>query len=72
MISVLEKTHDCLRNQNCDPAKTDAGKAADQEALEAVGGNASKQRVYNISADIMPILAQQTGVHILAQSEQSF
>ncbi|HEY8036794.1 MAG TPA: hypothetical protein VIF37_14535 [Methylobacter sp.] len=60
--SPLQKTQDCLRNQNCDSVKTDAGKAADRKALEAMGGNAhSKQELYDISADIMPILMQQAG-----------
>jgi hypothetical protein len=60
--SALQKTQECLRNQNCDPAKSDAGKVADQKALEAVNGNASnKQELYNIAADVMPILVQQAG-----------
>jgi len=60
--SALQTTQDCLRNQNCDPSKTDVGKAADQRALGAVGGNASiKQELYNIAADVMPILVKQTG-----------
>ncbi|MEI6707060.1 MAG: hypothetical protein WCK96_07985 [Methylococcales bacterium] len=61
-VSALQKTQDCLRNQTCDAAKSSAGQAADQKALEAVGGNANnKQELYNISADIMPMLIQQTG-----------
>jgi uncharacterized iron-regulated membrane protein len=61
-VSALQKTQDCLRNQTCEAAKSSAGQAADQKALEAVGGNAAnKQELYNISADIMPILIQQTG-----------
>ncbi|MGZ5008920.1 MAG: hypothetical protein ACXWE9_10540 [Methylobacter sp.] len=60
--SALQKTQDCLRNQNCEAATTEIGKDADQKALEAVGGNAhDKQELYNISADIMPLLLQQTG-----------
>jgi hypothetical protein len=60
--TALQKTQDCLRNQNCESAKTPQGQAADQKALEAVGGNIQdKQQMYNISADIMPILMQQTG-----------
>jgi hypothetical protein len=60
--SALQKTQDCLRNQNCESAKSNAGQAADRKALEAVGGNAAnKQELYNISADIMPDLIQQTG-----------
>ena len=60
--SALQKTQDCLRNQNCDPAKAGIGKAADQRALGAVGGNVSnKQELYNIAADVMPILVQQAG-----------
>jgi hypothetical protein len=60
--SALEETLNCLRNQNCEPAQTGAGKAADQKALEAAGGNAAgKQALYNISADIMPILVSQSG-----------
>jgi hypothetical protein len=60
--SALQKTQDCLRNQNCDPEKTGAGKAADQRALGAVGGNASiNQELYDIAADVMPILVQQAG-----------
>jgi hypothetical protein len=61
--SALQQTQDCLRNQNCDAAKTDdAGRAAVQKALEAVGGNAGNlQELYNISVDIMPILLQQAG-----------
>lgn len=59
--SALQKTQECLKNQNCDSAKTDAGKAADQKALEAVGGNVhDKQELYNIAADIMSIMVQQT------------
>ena len=62
MSSALQKTQDCLRNQNCDPAKADLGQAADQRALGAVGGNVSnKQELYNIAADVMPILVQQAG-----------
>ena len=58
----MQETQDCLRNQNCDSAKTNAGIAADQKALDAVGGNSShKQELYNISADIMTILVQKTG-----------
>jgi len=61
-VSALQKTQDCLRNQTCEAAKSSAGQAADQKALEAVGGNAAnKQELYNISADIMPMLIQQTG-----------
>lgn len=61
-VSALQQTQNCLRNQNCETAKSGAGQAADQTALEAVGGNASnKQELYNISADIMPFLIQQTG-----------
>ena len=61
-VSALQKTQDCLRNQTCDAAKSSAGQAADQKALEAVGGNANnKQELYNISADIMPMLIQHTG-----------
>lgn len=57
---ALEKTQTCLRSQNCDSAKTDAGKEVDQKALDAVGGSSgSKQELYNISSDIMPILVQQ-------------
>jgi len=62
MNSAMRQTVDCLRNQNCDPATTGAGKAADLKALEAVGGDAGeKQELYNIAADIMPFLVQQTG-----------
>lgn len=58
--SALQKTQDCLRNQNCDAAKTDAGRAAEQKALAIVGGNAGNmQELYNLSADIMPVLVQQ-------------
>jgi len=60
--SALQKTQDCLRDQNCDAAATDAGKEADQKAWAAMGGNAhDKQELYNISADIMPILVRQAG-----------
>jgi len=47
--SALQKTQDCLRNQDCDAAATDAGNAHD------------KQELYNISADIMPLLVRQAG-----------
>lgn len=60
--SALQQTQDCLINQNCDSAKTAAGKAADQKALEAVGGNTANQQVlYSISADIMSALVKQAG-----------
>jgi hypothetical protein len=59
--SSLQQTQECLKNQNCESALSSAGQAADQKALEAVGGNAAnKQELYNISAEIMPILIQQT------------
>lgn len=60
--SALQQTQDCLKNKTCDAAKTEAGKAADKKALEAVAGNeAAQQELYNISAEIMPILVQQSG-----------
>ncbi len=62
-LSALQKTQDCLKNQNCESIKSNAGHLADQRALEAVGGDAARKQVlYNISADdIMPALVQQTG-----------
>lgn len=60
--SALEQTQDCLKNKTCEAAKTEAGKVADKKALEAVAGNVSaQQELYNISAEIMPILVQQSG-----------
>lgn len=59
---ALQQTQECLKKQNCDSALSYAGQAADRKALEAVGGNAThKQELYNITADIMPILMQQSG-----------
>lgn len=59
---ALQQTQECLKKQNCDSALSSAGQAADQKALNAVGGNAAnKQELYNLSAEIMPILVQQTG-----------
>ncbi|MBP6300285.1 MAG: hypothetical protein KA365_07730 [Arenimonas sp.] len=58
---ALQQTQECLKKQNCDSAKSSAGQAADQKALDAVGGNAAnKQELYNLSAEILPILVQQT------------
>jgi hypothetical protein len=60
--AALQKTQECLKNQNCDSAKTAAGQAANQKALDAVAGDASNQQeLYNIAADIMPFLIEQTG-----------
>jgi hypothetical protein len=68
--SALLKTQDCLRNQSCESAKTDAGMAADLKALEAVGGNiGGKQALYSISADIMPVLEKQAGGDALKMQE---
>jgi len=62
LTSALQKTEECLRRQNCDAATTDAGKEAGRKALAAVGGSVrDKQELYNMSADIMPILFQQAG-----------
>ncbi|MFU8789696.1 MAG: hypothetical protein ACNA7G_11750 [Methylobacter sp.] len=62
MDSALQQTQDCLKKQNCGSANTDAGKAAAQQALNAVDGNpANLQELYSISAEIMPILLQQAG-----------
>ena len=62
MSSALQKTQDCLRNQSCDAAKTAEGNAAEQKALNAAGGNTRiTQELNNISADIMPILIEQSG-----------
>ena len=59
---ALQQTQECLKKQNCDSALSSAGQAADQKALDAVGGNAAnKQELYNLSAEILPILVQQTG-----------
>lgn len=58
---ALQQTQDCLRAGNCETMNTNQGKAADQKALEAVGGDqAKKQELYNISADIMPWLTEQS------------
>jgi len=60
--SALQETQDCLRKQNCDSATNDAGIAADRKVLDALGGDASKkQEVYDISADVLPVLVQQAG-----------
>ncbi|MEC4749072.1 hypothetical protein [Methylomicrobium sp. Wu6] len=57
---ALQQTQECLRNQNCDSVNTDEGNAAVEKALEAAGGDAGNtQALYNIAADIMPILVQQ-------------
>ncbi|MGZ5051075.1 MAG: hypothetical protein ACXWF8_08530 [Methylobacter sp.] len=62
LTSALQQTQDCLRNQNCAAASTDAGKEADRKLLEAVAGNAGdKQALYNLSADVMAVLFQQSG-----------
>lgn len=62
LTSALQQTQDCLRNQNCAAATTAAGKEADRKLLEAVGGSAGdKQAMYNLSADVMTVLFQQTG-----------
>jgi hypothetical protein len=59
---ALKETQECLRKQNCASMTTDAGKAADRKVLDALGGDASKkQELYDISADILPILLQQAG-----------
>jgi hypothetical protein len=61
LSSALRQTQDCLRNQNCDAANTHAGNAAAQKAWESVGGNsANNQALYNIAAEIVPILVQQS------------
>ena len=60
--SALLNTQDCLRKQNCDSANSAVGKAAHQQAAKAVAGDAAKQQaLYDLSADILPILLQQSG-----------
>ena len=60
--TALQDTLNCLRTQTCESASTAEGMAADQRAAQAVNGNsANKQALYDISADIMPILMQQSG-----------
>lgn len=60
--AAMQQTQDCLRNGTCEAGKTKEGQAAQQKALEAVDGDASKAReLNNISADIMPVLLQQAG-----------
>ncbi len=60
--TALLNTQNCLRKQNCDSANSAAGKAAHQQALKAVAGDAAKQQaIYDLSADILPILVQQSG-----------
>lgn len=59
--SALEQAQNCLTNQNCAAALTADGLAADQKALDAVGGNqAGKQELYTISAEILPFLITQS------------
>jgi len=60
--SALQETQDCLRKQNCDSATNDAGIAADRKVLDSLDGDASKkQELYDISADVLPVLVQQAG-----------
>lgn len=60
--AALQKTQECLKNQNCDAAKTTEGQAAAQKATQVVAGSASnQQQLYNIAANIMPFLIEQTG-----------
>lgn len=62
MDSALQNTQECLKNQNCDAAATEEGKAAAQNALAAVQGNSEKTKeLYRISAELLPILLQQSG-----------
>ncbi len=62
MDSALQNTQECLKNQNCDAAATGEGKAAAQNALAAVQGNSEKTKeLYSISAELLPILLQQSG-----------
>ncbi len=62
MDSALQNTQECLKNQNCDAAATGEGKAAAQNALAAVRGNNEKTKeLYSISAELLPILLQQSG-----------
>jgi hypothetical protein len=57
---ALQKTQECLRNGTCETMNSKEGKAADDKALNAVGGDqAKKKELYNISADIMPWLTEQ-------------
>lgn len=77
LTSALQQTQDCLRNQNCAAASSEAGKAADRKLLETVGGNArDKQELYNMSADVMAVLFQQSGgdpakMQVLLQKAQT-
>jgi len=62
MDSALQSTQECLKNQNCDAAATGEGKVAAQNALAAVQGNSEKTKeLYSISAQLLPILLQQSG-----------
>jgi len=60
--AALNAAQECLKNQNCDAAKTTEGQAAEQKALAAVGGNAPNyQELHTLAAELMPILLQQSG-----------
>lgn len=62
MDSALQSAQECLRNQNCGAAATGEGKVAAQNALAAVQGNSEKTKeLYSISAELLPILLQQSG-----------
>ena len=60
--AAVQNTQDCLRSQNCDSTNSVAGKTAQQQALKAVAGDPAKQQaLYDLSADILPVLVQQSG-----------
>jgi hypothetical protein len=59
--STIQEMQDCLKNQNCNASKSPEAEVAKQRALAAVSGNPnSAQALYEISADIMPMLIQQS------------
>lgn len=59
---AMKKTQDCLRNQTCETFKSAEGQKAEKKALESVNGDENrKQELFNISAEMMPILAEQAG-----------
>jgi hypothetical protein len=60
--AALMAAQECLKNQNCDAAKTTEGQAAEKKALAVVGGNAANyQELKSLAAEVMPILLKQSG-----------
>jgi hypothetical protein len=78
VAAAIQETQTCLKNRTCDAFKTEAGQATIRKVSQAVHGDAASEQVlYDLSAEILPFVLQQSGgdpekMQVLMQNPEAF